>query len=173
MYQESVLLSATFFPLRETPLDNLNLQTTFRYQQPSRGDLQRLGAAINNTPCVEGSGAAAPVCEPAPTPQACKPLPVPKTNPTQTNPRRPHSALLNNRMSTPRVNSHLLSQHTGTCPHPTSCPWRGVFGSCACPCSCAFVPGRQVALVGRVKDCSPEMARVEAADGADVTIKRM
>ncbi len=32
--------------------------------------------------------------------------------------------------------------------------------------------GQQVALVGRVKDCSPEMARVEAADGADVTIKR-
>ena len=32
--------------------------------------------------------------------------------------------------------------------------------------------GQQVALVGRVKDCSPDMARVEAADGADVTIKR-
>jgi hypothetical protein len=32
--------------------------------------------------------------------------------------------------------------------------------------------GQHVALVGRVKDCSPDMARVEAADGADVTIKR-
>lgn len=32
--------------------------------------------------------------------------------------------------------------------------------------------GKQVALVGRVKDCSLDMARIEAADGADVTIKR-
>lgn len=72
---------------------------------------------------------------------------------------------------TPRVNSHLLSLHTGT--HPTfsySAVFTPIFASHRLRMTAGA--GQQVALVGRVKDCSPDMARVEAADGADVTIKR-
>ena len=80
---------------------------------------------------------------------------------------------------TPRVNSHLLSLHTGAHPNVSSSainpiPLRPHYATTRrelCPLINARA-GQQVALVGRVKDCSPEMARVEAADGADVTIKR-
>jgi hypothetical protein len=68
---------------------------------------------------------------------------------------------------TPRVNSHLLSQHTGM-PLMRS----QLSARLAVALSHECFTGQQVALVGRVKDCSPDMARVEAADGADVTIKR-